>query len=99
MSRAVLSIGSNLGDRLAHLRGVVEALGELLTVAELRGDDQLPHPADDDKLWTARMQTAWDDARAALAKGAARDAENAGAMEAALAQDSEPAAVEAGEGD
>ena len=27
MSRAVLSIGSNIGDRLAHLRSVVEALG------------------------------------------------------------------------
>ena len=27
MSRAVLGIGSNLGDRLAHLRSVVEALG------------------------------------------------------------------------
>ena len=27
MSRAVLSIGSNLGDRLAHLRSVVAALG------------------------------------------------------------------------
>lgn len=27
MSRAVLSIGSNLGDRLAHLRSVVVALG------------------------------------------------------------------------
>ncbi|MBF6333989.1 2-amino-4-hydroxy-6-hydroxymethyldihydropteridine diphosphokinase [Nocardia transvalensis] len=27
MSRAVLSIGSNLGDRLAHLRSVVEAFG------------------------------------------------------------------------
>ncbi|MFB7721049.1 2-amino-4-hydroxy-6-hydroxymethyldihydropteridine diphosphokinase [Nocardia sp. NPDC056100] len=26
MSRVVLSIGSNLGDRLAHLRGVIEAL-------------------------------------------------------------------------
>jgi 2-amino-4-hydroxy-6-hydroxymethyldihydropteridine diphosphokinase len=26
MSRAVLSVGSNLGDRLAHLRGVVTAL-------------------------------------------------------------------------
>ncbi|MGY2062068.1 2-amino-4-hydroxy-6-hydroxymethyldihydropteridine diphosphokinase, partial [Nocardia gipuzkoensis] len=25
MSRAVLSIGSNLGDRLVHLRSVVEA--------------------------------------------------------------------------
>ncbi|MFC6010086.1 2-amino-4-hydroxy-6-hydroxymethyldihydropteridine diphosphokinase [Nocardia lasii] len=28
MTRAVLSIGSNLGDRLAHLRAVVDALGE-----------------------------------------------------------------------
>lgn len=27
MSRAVLSIGSNVGDRVAHLRSVVEALG------------------------------------------------------------------------
>ncbi|MFJ9363312.1 2-amino-4-hydroxy-6-hydroxymethyldihydropteridine diphosphokinase [Nocardia sp. NPDC101769] len=27
MTRVVLSIGSNLGDRLAHLRSVVEALG------------------------------------------------------------------------
>ena len=27
MSRAVLSIGSNIGDREAHLRSVVEALG------------------------------------------------------------------------
>lgn len=28
MSRAVLSIGSNVGDRLAHLRSVADALGE-----------------------------------------------------------------------
>ncbi len=28
MSTAVLSIGSNLGDRLAHLRSVVESLGD-----------------------------------------------------------------------
>ncbi|WP_194816984.1 2-amino-4-hydroxy-6-hydroxymethyldihydropteridine diphosphokinase [Nocardia sp. XZ_19_385] len=28
MTRAVLSIGSNLGDRLAHLRSVVDGLGE-----------------------------------------------------------------------
>ncbi|WP_410874438.1 2-amino-4-hydroxy-6-hydroxymethyldihydropteridine diphosphokinase [Nocardia sp. A7] len=28
MTRAVLSIGSNLGDRLAHLRSVLNALGE-----------------------------------------------------------------------
>lgn len=30
MSRVVLSIGSNLGDRLAHLRSVIEALGPRL---------------------------------------------------------------------
>jgi 2-amino-4-hydroxy-6-hydroxymethyldihydropteridine diphosphokinase len=30
MSRAVLSIGSNLGDRLAHLRSVVDALQPVL---------------------------------------------------------------------
>lgn len=28
MTRAVLSIGSNMGDRLAHLRSVVDALGD-----------------------------------------------------------------------
>ncbi|MBC7304040.1 MAG: 2-amino-4-hydroxy-6-hydroxymethyldihydropteridine diphosphokinase, partial [Nocardia sp.] len=28
MTRAVLSIGSNMGDRLAHLRSVPDALGE-----------------------------------------------------------------------
>lgn len=27
MTRAVLSLGSNLGDRIAHLRGAVDALG------------------------------------------------------------------------
>jgi hypothetical protein len=44
-----------------------DAAEELLTVADLRGDSDLPHPADDEKHWTARMQTAWDDLRAALA--------------------------------
>jgi 2-amino-4-hydroxy-6-hydroxymethyldihydropteridine diphosphokinase len=33
MSRAVLSIGSNLGDRLAHLRSVVSAMGAAALVA------------------------------------------------------------------
>ena len=32
MSRAVLSVGSNLGDRLAHLRSVVSAAGATLVV-------------------------------------------------------------------
>ncbi len=33
MTRAVLSIGSNLGDRLARLRSVVDALGDRLVTA------------------------------------------------------------------
>lgn len=34
MSAAVLSIGSNLGDRVAHLRGAIDGLGDdLLTVS------------------------------------------------------------------
>lgn len=33
MTRAVLSLGGNLGDRLAHLRGAVSALDEYLLVA------------------------------------------------------------------
>lgn len=45
-----------------------EALEELLECADLRGDSELPHPADDPKRWTARMQEAWDDCRAALAE-------------------------------
>lgn len=33
MTQAVLSLGSNLGDRLGHLRGAVEALEDVLLVA------------------------------------------------------------------
>ncbi|MFD3706739.1 2-amino-4-hydroxy-6-hydroxymethyldihydropteridine diphosphokinase [Nocardia sp. NPDC058658] len=47
MTRAVLSIGSNLGDRLAHLRSVLDALGErtiavspVFTTAPWGGVDQ-----------------------------------------------------------
>ena len=53
---------------LPDLIAVVEAARELAEVARLRGDDELPHPANDPKLWTARMQTAWDEVHAALAK-------------------------------
>jgi len=42
-----------------HLRS---ALIELVEVATLRDDNDLPHPADDDKKWTARMQEAWNTA-------------------------------------
>ncbi|MFC4124335.1 2-amino-4-hydroxy-6-hydroxymethyldihydropteridine diphosphokinase [Nocardia rhizosphaerae] len=67
MTRAVLSIGSNLGDRLAHLRTVVAALGErvlavspVYTTAPWGGVDQddflnavvlAEDPAFDDYAW------------------------------------------------
>ena len=55
-------------EALPALIAVAEAARELAEVARLRGDDELPHPANDPKLWTARMQAAWDEASAALAK-------------------------------
>ncbi|MFD6398337.1 2-amino-4-hydroxy-6-hydroxymethyldihydropteridine diphosphokinase [Nocardia sp. NPDC060249] len=67
MTRAVLSIGSNLGDRLAHLRSVLDALGErveavspVYTTAPWGGVDQddylnavvtVQDPAFDDYAW------------------------------------------------
>lgn len=50
----------------AKLAKVVEAATELIEVAELRGDNELPHPVNDDKLWTARMQDGWDNLGIAL---------------------------------
>lgn len=51
---------------------LLAALTELLEVGDLRGDTDLPHPADDPLLWSARMQNAWDDARAAIARAEGR---------------------------
>ena len=45
------------GARVKRLEAV---LRELVEVATLRGDNDLPHPMNDPKLWTARMQDAWD---------------------------------------
>lgn len=50
-------------DGLLRLK---EAARELLEVANLRGDNDLPHPADDPKLWTARMAEAWAELEAAV---------------------------------
>lgn len=50
-------------DGLLRLK---EAARELLEVANLRGDNDLPHPADDLKLWTARMADAWAELEAAV---------------------------------
>ena len=49
----------------AH-QALCDSVEELLEVARLRGDNELPHPENDPKLWTARMQTAWDDLQAAI---------------------------------
>ena len=53
---------------------LVDAVGELLECAELRGYDQLPCPEDDLLLWTARMQEAWDTTHAAYSHAAKHDA-------------------------
>jgi hypothetical protein len=53
---------------IAAAPDLLDALTELLEVADLRGDSTLPKPPDDQKLWTARMQTAWDDARNTISK-------------------------------
>ena len=55
--------GNDLLKRNRKLEAVVEAGKELQEVADLRGDNILPHPEDDPGLWTARMQTAWDELR------------------------------------
>ena len=51
---------------------LLAALQELVEVADLRGDSDLPHPADDPKMWSARMAEAWEDARAAIAQAEGR---------------------------
>ena len=52
-------------ETLDRLERIEEAMGELLAVAQWRGDDALPHPSDDPKLNSARMQAAWDEAHEA----------------------------------
>ena len=49
-----------------RLRDIYYASSELFEVAQLRGDNELPHPADDPLLWTARMQEAWNELECAL---------------------------------
>lgn len=64
-------------DQIANAAAerLIDAAEELLEVARLRGDDDLPHPANDPKTWTARMQEAWNDLPNAVAEfRAAREA-------------------------
>ena len=56
-----------LRQQLAEREVVIDVASELLECAQLRGDNKLPHPADDEKLWTARMQDAWRGLEDALA--------------------------------
>lgn len=57
----------HIGMLQAEVARLREALEELIEVSDLRGDiDEIPHPCDDPKLWTARLISAWDNARAAL---------------------------------
>ena len=46
----------------AEIERLRDVLSELVECAELRGDNELPKPEDDPVLWSARMQTAWDEA-------------------------------------
>jgi len=59
--------------KITKADALCEAAQELVEVADLRGDADLPHPSNDPKLWTARMQTAWDDIRKAIAEYEGRD--------------------------
>ena len=43
----------------SELNDLLSAAVELVAVASWRGDNELSHPSDDPKLWSARMQTAW----------------------------------------
>lgn len=67
-SHGMARVGDEMAQEITRLRAeleaardIVNASEELLEVARLRGDDELPHPCDDQKLWTARMQTAWEE--------------------------------------
>jgi hypothetical protein len=53
------------GERISEVVGRVrDAVAEFIEVARLRGDNDLPHPCDDPKLWTARMIDAWGELEA-----------------------------------
>lgn len=73
--KSVSSELARLNGEVGRLRVIADAAEEVLEVADARGDTDLPHPAaaaesGDPRHWTARMQTAWDELRATLSKGA-----------------------------
>jgi hypothetical protein len=65
-AQEVAEVMKERDEARAEVERLREAATELLEVADLRGDSDLPHPADDPIDWTARMQDAWDDLRTAL---------------------------------
>lgn len=54
------------GEETQSEPDLLGAAEELLEVADMRGDSTLPAPWDDLTNYTARMQTAWDEFRAAV---------------------------------
>ena len=62
----LIAFENHRGNVADHRDRLAEAAKELLEVATLRGDNNLPHPSNDSKLWTARMADAWDGLEAAL---------------------------------
>ena len=47
MSRAILGLGSNVGDRLAHLRAAVGSLSDVTAVSDVYETDPVGGPAQD----------------------------------------------------
>ena len=60
-NKDLLARNEELQREQEKMQAVVEAARELVEVASLRGDNELPHPSDDPKLWSGRMQDAWID--------------------------------------
>ena len=48
------------------LEKLQDAAFELVSVADQRGDSDLPHPSNDVMLWTGRMLDAWNEMRKLL---------------------------------
>jgi len=53
-------------DHSEKLNMLLLSIEELLEVAYLRGDNDVPLPENDPRLWSVRMQTAWDEMERAL---------------------------------
>ena len=62
----ITTLEAKLAQREAEVEQLRWVANELIEVAELRGDNALPLPEDDPLLWTARMQTAWNELEEAL---------------------------------